>query len=522
MRLNNLKISNISIKSLTVTILILIAFSSVLVSIVSGKYFFKAAQEAQLYSMNRVIQVSTKEIMQELHDQVYSISTALSSKGSISSEFKKYAKNNLNKNLIKALDDPFVTGFVGVYSIELVKIKAYDLELNFVAESEKGVTGIPQDIHQSLYQKARYRRGGERTKALSSLWQHNNQSYYSILVPLGGVFVSGYLEVIVDPVINLVKLSEKMDTPVSIISGVDANKIYYQSNKKVNDLLPVTYILETDMGEAAYQLTSYEDIRKLSEGVGKTVFNSITMFVGLVLVILIISAWLFQLFLFKPLRLMLNQIRQISNGDLSRDLNVNGLSEIDLLAVEFTKMVNEVRSREESLKQLSIIDELTEIYNRRKFYEVLNNEYYSGCRSKNKLTVLMIDIDYFKDYNDTYGHPEGDACLKQVAAALRDSVSRSSDLVARYGGEEFIIILPGMLPGGDQIVAKKIMDRVSKLKIEHGASKVSEYLTVSVGGYTMMPSVEHNPDYMVSEADKSLYQAKSQGRNQFVLHSENS
>jgi len=155
-----LKISNISIKSLTVTVLVLIAFASVLVSVVSGKYFFKAAQEAQLYSLNRVIQVSTKEIMLNLHDEVYSISTALSSKGTIPSEFKKYTKKNHNKNLIKALDDPFVTGFVGAYSVELIKVRAYDLELKFVAESEKGVSVLREKMSQSLYQQAQYRRGG--------------------------------------------------------------------------------------------------------------------------------------------------------------------------------------------------------------------------------------------------------------------------------------------------------------------------------------------------------------------------
>jgi len=520
MRLTNLKISNISIKTLTVTILILIAFASVLVSVASGKYFFKTAQEAQLYSLNRVIQVSTKEIMQELHDQVYSIATALSSKGVIFSEYKKRTRTDDNEKLIIALNDPFVTGFVGAYSVELIKIRAYDLDLNFVAESDKGIKGMPQKLPSSLYQMAQNRRGSERTKALYSLWQYANQSHYSVLVPLGGVFVTGYLEVVVDPVTNLVKLAEKMDSPVSIKSGMDENIIYYLPDKSVKNLLPVNYILETGMGEPAYQLTSYEDIEKLSEGVEKTVFNSITMFVGLVLIILIISAWLFQLFLFKPLGLMLNQIKIISDGDLSRELKVDGLSEIDSLTVEFNKMINEVRSREEELKKLSIIDELTKIYNRRKFDEVLKSEYFSACRTKLPLAVLMVDIDYFKNYNDTYGHPEGDKCLKKVAAAIMNSVSRSSDLVARYGGEEFVVVLPDISESGSQAVARKIITNIAELQIAHSASKVSDIITVSIGGFTSVPSVDHNPDFIVSEADKSLYQSKSEGRNKFTVRSE--
>ena len=516
-----MEIKRLSIKSLTITILIVIAGFSVLLSFISGEYFFEAAREAQLYSLNRVIQVATKDLMQELHDQAYDVATTLSTKGSIPKEFASSVKNKDKDELIKTLDDPFITGFVGAYIIELVKIRAYDLQLKLMAESNNGIQGLPQQMPDSLYHLAHDRTGVARTKAIYGLWQHADKSYYSVLVPMGGIFISGYLEVVVNPVNNLVKLSEKMNSPVSIRSAINPDKIYYESDKSVASLLPIEYVLKTNSGAPAYLLTSYEDIAKLSEGVKQTVFNTISMFIGLVLIVLLVAIWLFQLFLFRPMNKMLSQIRHITDGDdISRDLRVDGVSEIAILAEEFNKMVKKIRSREEALTRLSVIDGLTKIANRRKFDEVLKNEYLLGCRSGNPLSILMIDIDYFKQFNDTYGHLAGDDCIKKVAAALEGSVYRPTDLVARYGGEEFAVILPNTTESGERVIAEKIMSEIARLNIPHSSSAVDDKISVSVGGYALVPSIHEDPVFIVAEADKSLYQAKEAGRKRFVLRSE--
>lgn len=491
-----------------------------ILSLVSGEYFFKAAREAQLYSLNRVIQVATKDIMRDLHDHAYDIATTLSVKGKIPGEFRKAAQSGYTENLVRVLDDPFVTGFVGAHIVKLVKIRAYDLTFRFVAEGNEGIQGLPQQIPQTLYLQGYDRKGAERAKAVSGLWQHDDESYYSVLVPMGGVFVSGYLEIVVDPVVSLVKLSDKMGSPISIRSGINPDKVYYESEQAIAELLPIEYALETSLGAPAYILTSYEDIAKLGESVNKTVFSSISMFVGLVVIVLLVAIWLFQLFLFKPLNIMLDQIRNITDGDFSRDLEIKGLAEIDVLADEFNKMAKEIRSREEALTRLSVIDGLTRISNRRKFDEVLNNEYLIASRTRSPLSVIMVDIDYFKHFNDTYGHLAGDECLKKVAAALQGSISRPADLVARYGGEEFAVVLPNTSENGEHVVARKIMSEIASLAIPHSGSEVGDNVTVSIGGYTLTPSAHHDPVYIVAEADKSLYQAKNAGRNQFILRRE--
>lgn len=515
-------IKRLSIKNLTITILIVIALISVLLSYISGDYFFKVAREAQLYSLNRVIQVATKEIMNELRDHTYTVASTLAIKGTIPEEFSTAVKTGSLKKLIKAQDEPFITGFVGVYVIELVKVRTYDLDLHLVAESSVGLTNLPNVMPDTIFQQAHNRKGSARTKAVHGLWQYNDKSYYSVLVPLGGIFISGYLEIVVNPVNNLVKLSEKMDSPVSIRSGINSDKTYFHPEQSTSQLLPIEYTLKTRTGSPAYILTSYEDIAKLSEGVRKTVINTVSMFIGMVLIILFISVGLFQLFLFKPMNMMLKQIKDITDGDFSRDLSIEGLAEIDLLASEFNKMSHEVRSREEALTQLAIIDGLTQIPNRRKFEETLKHEYLTGCRTSNPLSVLLIDIDYFKRYNDTYGHLAGDDALQKVAKAIQDSVYRPDDLVARYGGEEFAVILPNTPENGEVVVAEKIMSQINKLQIEHSGSDVNDYVTVSIGGYTLIPSVKLDPAFIVAEADKSLYQAKAAGRNQFLLRSASS
>ena len=515
-----MNISRLSIKSLTITILIIIGFFSVVVSFVSGEYFFKAAREAQVYSLNRVIQVATKEILQELHDQTYEIATALSIEGAIPKEFLKAAKSKSNEKLIKTLDDPFITGFVGAYIIELVKVRAYDLKLNLIAESNKGIFDLPKQLPETLYLQGQDRKGAARTKAINGLWHYAGKSYYSMLVPIGGVFIEGYLEIVVNPVNNLIKLSEKMDSPVTIRSGLAPNKAYYEPKESIANLLPIDFILKTNLGTPAYLLTSYEDIAKLSEGINKTVFNAIVVFIGLVLIVLLFAIGLFQLFLFKPMNMMLNEIRNITDGDIFHNLNIKGLSEITILSEEFNKMSKKIRAREEELTQLSVIDDLTKISNRRKFGEVLKHEYITACRTQKPLSVLMIDIDYFKLFNDTYGHLAGDDCIKKVATALQNSIYRPDDLVARYGGEEFVIILPDTPEKGEQVVAQKIMSEISRLNIPHSSSMINENITVSIGGYTLTPTIHHAPEFIVAEADKLLYQAKEAGRNQFKLHSE--
>ncbi|RXT15413.1 diguanylate cyclase [Ammoniphilus sp. CFH 90114] len=169
------------------------------------------------------------------------------------------------------------------------------------------------------------------------------------------------------------------------------------------------------------------------------------------------------------------------------------------------------------LEKASKMDGLTEIANRRYFNEKLKEEWERAAVSKTPLTLIMFDIDFFKAYNDTYGHLGGDEALRQVAQTLTKAVQRTGDLVARYGGEEFALILPGTNQKGGLKVAHRLRTLIEEVGIPHAGSKVSEILTLSMGICTMIPSQLENPEIIVSQADMALYQAKQEGRNQIVI-----
>ena len=168
------------------------------------------------------------------------------------------------------------------------------------------------------------------------------------------------------------------------------------------------------------------------------------------------------------------------------------------------------------LKLMSSIDSLTEVANRRRFDECLNLEWRRAARSKNPLSLLMLDIDHFKSYNDTYGHQKGDECLKAVAQEIKRFLRRPSDLVARYGGEEFAVILPETPSYSAFSLAKRIWTGVGNLSIVHAGSASLGYLTVSIGISTTIPNGTLNMSTLIENADKNLYKSKSDGRNRIT------
>lgn len=176
----------------------------------------------------------------------------------------------------------------------------------------------------------------------------------------------------------------------------------------------------------------------------------------------------------------------------------------------------ELKKYNDFLEKLSFIDELTGLFNRRYLDKMLKKEWRCALRTGEILSMLLIDIDFFKGFNDCYGHLEGDKCLKQVATVLKNSVLRSSDVVTRYGGEEFIIILPSTPQEGAIKVAKRIQEQLALLQIEHQGSEVGDYVTLSIGTASVDSREFINEKGIVEMADFALYQAKKQGRNRIV------
>ena len=174
--------------------------------------------------------------------------------------------------------------------------------------------------------------------------------------------------------------------------------------------------------------------------------------------------------------------------------------------------------RAKDLEKLSVTDPLTQLKNRMYFDAEYEKEWQRSARLKSCISLLMVDLDYFKQLNDNYGHVFGDEVLQAVAACISDNVLRPADCVARYGGEEFIIMLPNTNEDGLHLVAERITNAVSELKFKSNEKQV--HVTCSIGGATAYPHPEHDRAELVKKADSALYEAKEKGRNLFVISQE--
>lgn len=184
------------------------------------------------------------------------------------------------------------------------------------------------------------------------------------------------------------------------------------------------------------------------------------------------------------------------------------------------KLLGVMRQLEEAnqtLLHLSFWDGVTSVANRRGFDESLDREWRRGVRYKTPLSLIMIDIDCFKAYNDNYSHMSGDDCLRRVAKVLSSKIRRPGDFVARYGGEEFVVILPATHAEGAAIVAETLRAGVEGLGIPHAYSQISDRVTISLGVASTFPKLESSPVTLITTADKALYQAKREGRNRVKI-----
>lgn len=171
------------------------------------------------------------------------------------------------------------------------------------------------------------------------------------------------------------------------------------------------------------------------------------------------------------------------------------------------------------LERLSHVDGLTQLANRRYFDKRFKEEWYRGLREELPISLIILDIDYFKNYNDSYGHLAGDECLKRVASTINHCVLRPGDLVARYGGEEFVVLLSNTTKQGAENVAIEILEKIRELGLPHQSSSVEDYLTISIGVASVVPSRDIPRAYLLETADLALYKSKNAGRNRMTSES---
>ncbi|XGV99791.1 MAG: diguanylate cyclase [Leptolyngbya sp. BL-A-14] len=234
---------------------------------------------------------------------------------------------------------------------------------------------------------------------------------------------------------------------------------------------------------------------------------------------------------------------QQANGDVVYDgisIDVTDRKQAELLLSDYNRLleqqvhtrtlalkqeISERQKAEDALKQanlelehLATLDGLTQIANRHRFDGYLAQVWQYAVREQEPLSLIFCDVDFFKHFNDRYGHQAGDACLRQIAQVMKDAIKRPADLLARYGGEEFVVVLPKTDSAGAHTVATAIQTAVRRLKLPHAASEVSAYITISLGIATTIPQVDSSSDDLIAAADTALYRAKKEGRNRTVVY----
>jgi diguanylate cyclase (GGDEF)-like protein len=187
--------------------------------------------------------------------------------------------------------------------------------------------------------------------------------------------------------------------------------------------------------------------------------------------------------------------------------------ELDLKIVELEELKRQLEESNRKLQHLSSVDGLTGLFNRRHFDDIFQMEWKSAARRQSPISLIIIDIDHFKAFNDTYGHIAGDTCLQKVAKALVSALHRPVDMVARYGGEEFTVVLPDTDLKGAEMLANRMKENILAMAIPHSSSPTGRFVTISAGVSTMVPRPGQPAANLLDAADKALYQAKEDGRN---------
>jgi diguanylate cyclase (GGDEF)-like protein len=223
----------------------------------------------------------------------------------------------------------------------------------------------------------------------------------------------------------------------------------------------------------------------------------------------------------QELRVAIEALKKGANDYIIKDEHIEdtvaiaiaNVMELHRLKMENLRLVEDLARKNRELERLTLLDGLTGVANRRYFDKTMQQEWSRAVREQSPIAVVMIDIDCFKAYNDTYGHQQGDACLRQVAAGLSAGLKRPSDFIARYGGEEFVAVLPDTGLEGARLLAEAMREQVARLDREHRASVVCGHITASLGVASVVPGRDSSYDELVKLADEALYSAKQQGRN---------
>ena len=347
-----MRIESLSIKAATVMIFIMLAAVAVILSMAASNYFKQSALNAQLESLTRVKEIAAKEVIRKIKR----ISFETGMKLSHSRELVNAIQKNRLEELVELLNDPLINGFSGYADINLVSLRVFNLDYQLIGQSSEGLELKEKSLNTFILNHVRRLPVLERLKAVDALWMSTNGALLSTLVPIGGLRPVGYLEILINPESNLSGIAEITGSAVDVY-GFDPQGQLSDELSYREGFLPIEYIIKTTDNKPAYRIVSYENISNMNREMGETQLITISGFLTLTLLAMVVALWLFKKFLFSPVSLMIENIGQIQSGKLDLKVSNKGLKEFSILANAFNQMTEQVKLRTSDLQQLLDIDE---------------------------------------------------------------------------------------------------------------------------------------------------------------------
>jgi len=347
-----------SIKGLVISALLGIGVVTILLSVISSYNFRTAAVVSQQQTLSRILEVASAEELRQMHDMVNDLATDAKREKDFRKMTRSIFKTRTPENIKAAselLNSQFHQRYVTGSHLDLLKIRIFDLNFNLVAQSSEGITGINDKLVEGILDHASSRKGPDRLKALDALWKYKEKPMYSVLLPVGGLRIQGYVEVIVSPVHNLFKVNEMLDAPV-LISDSSGNDIIQTDSwqNAESDSLEIQYNLVGRNGQNILTMHARENVSFLFATIAKIQMITIGGFIALMVIAIGVILLLLRRYLFRPVSRLIMDMARCAEGDLTVQVDKSGLKEITMLATCLDDLVSSLNYQVMQIHQSSL------------------------------------------------------------------------------------------------------------------------------------------------------------------------
>lgn len=336
----------LSIKALTIGNLVVLGLAAIILSIIAGVMYKSAAQNEESRVLSRIVEVASSEVLKNLQIQVKDLGETTEKTGELRGLVKDIATGENKQAVVSLLNDQFHQRFVTSGVLSLSKIRLYDVDLTLLAESSEGITGLPPKLTEALYAAAKEREGGDRLKALPHVWTSNVGAHLSMLLPVGGMRLMGYLEMIVDPAFNLHAVENILKAPVRLsVNKTEIFKSEKWPTETDGDTLVVQYTLPTADNQPAVNVEVVENIKEFNASFSKTQLMALAGFVIIIALCVGSALFMFNRCVFGPLRGLMDNMNRCAHGDLTITIGTRGLAELQSLASSLRKLIDGMRGQ---------------------------------------------------------------------------------------------------------------------------------------------------------------------------------